>query len=548
MSELAVEKSSLQNADIPQPFSECGLSVNPFDDSANQRDISSPHLSADENPFFMGGDRRSVLDEVIHLSQFSHHLVSVLGEAGVGKTALVCQAVLELQETAQCCVLQSSVMLTVEEVLEQLISQLGLFVSDGASVDEMIAVVHQYQPVGLQQRVVIVVDDAHHLNSAVLALFVRLLQEQSTGYLHVLLVGDSSLLLRLDELDKGEVLVYDIPLCPFSVDELEYYLSFKLAAVGYQGAELFDYDMLSTIWRETRGIPASVNRAANTLLMNRVAVEDEGTRLGLPIAYMAILVVLLAALIMALFYMDDEPLPQQSEPDALLSESGVSDESGKALITNEPSVVLEGATVFLPKPNQESTGGQPVDVTAVSEESIAIAPASAPVPLQENALQGDAVTEKPPVLAIDDSVNDEPVSSIENVSEPVANVVPSPADVQSSSALVAPKESVVSRQLTVDEEAVLFWPKESYTLQVMAAGQLSGVKRFVSAQPNSRLLRIVRFERNGAPWYSVLVGVYDDVASARQAIAALPKSQSSAKPWPRKISDVQQNIESFRRR
>lgn len=543
MSELAVEKTSLNKAGAPQSFSEYGLSVNPFDDTSHPMDISSLYTaSPDDIPFFMGGDRRSVLDEVIHLSQFSHHLVSVLGEAGVGKTALVYQAVLELQETAQCCLLKSSVMTTVEDILEQLIGQLGLFVAEGATADEMISVIEQYQPVGLHQRVVIVVDDAHHLNHSVLALFVRLLQKQSAGYLHVLLVGDSSLLLRLDELDKGEVLVYDIPLCPFTLDELEYYLSFKLSAVGYQGAELFDYDMLNIIWRETRGIPASVNHAANKLLLNRVAMDDEGARLGLPMAYMAVLVLLLAALIMAVFYMDDEPSISLTEQDVLVAEGSGDTLQEEVVTAPERSPVLMNDVA----PNTLSSDALVLDGESVSGEGVdqPLLSAASPKegrPQDESLLVQESIpTEGPDVSTVDNS----PVDII--APEPVVDIVQKPVSVAPKP--VAPKSVVKSRIKTVDEEAVMFWPKGSYTLQVMAAGQLAGVKQFVSTQPNSRLLRIVRFERNGAPWYAVLVGVYDDVKSARQAIGDLPASQSAAKPWPRKISDVQQSIESFGRK
>ena len=102
MSELAVEKVSLNKGDVTHSFSDYDFSDDPFADNFTIEAINSIALSHSEPiPFFMGGDRRSVLDEVVHLCQFSQHLVAVLGEAGVGKTAFAYQAIVELHETAQ---------------------------------------------------------------------------------------------------------------------------------------------------------------------------------------------------------------------------------------------------------------------------------------------------------------------------------------------------------------------------------------------------------------------------------------------------------------
>lgn len=533
MSELAVEKTSLNKVDATPPFSDYCFSDDPFGDNFTAEAINAVTLSGDEPiPFFMGGDRRNVLDEVTHLCQFSQHLVAVLGEAGVGKTAFTYQAVVELRETARCCVLRSTVMLTVADVLQQLVDQLGLFVSETATNEEILQVIEQYRPTGHYQRAILIVDDAHHLSNDVLALFVHLLQYQASGYLHILLVGDSSLLLRLDELDKGDVLVYDIPLCPFTIDELEYYLSFKLAAVGYDGAELFDYDMLSVIWKETRGIPASVNRVANKLLLSRSTLDDEGARLGLPISYMAILVVLLAALIMAIFYVGDEPQnPESSDVPAELSvepvpkSSSVVEGQEKTVLDAVASVetVIEPAVEVTPEPQQDAAE-ENVEKAAL-EVGGNVVSNNVPEQLEEQAL----LQEAPVVLA-------------ENEPEVVQEKVVAPSTSSAESLPPPVSAASVPPKLTVDEEAILFWPSEAYTLQVMAAGQLEGVKRFVEVQPNRRQLRIVAFERNDAPWYVVLVGVYETIPEARQAISDLPPVQAKAKPWPRKISDVQQNI------
>ncbi len=81
----------------------------------------------------------------------------------------------------------------------------------------------------------------------------------------------------------------------------------------------------------------------------------------------------------------------------------------------------------------------------------------------------------------------------------------------------------------------------------MAASQKASLEKFVSAQPNNELLRIVGVLRNEKPWYIVLVGVYSSSEEAREAAQLLPQAQVNAGPWPRKIADIRGDIESFRR-
>lgn len=531
MSELALEQDS-SNKMMDTPLLDSETPLSPFDETFRQIDISSIAENselADTIPFFMGGDRRAVLDEMMHLCQFSNNIVAVLGEAGIGKTAFAYQAVVELSDTAQCCVLSSSVMIEEEEVLRQLIDQLGLFAPDLASVDDMLSVIYQYQPTGLHQRVVIVVDDAHHLSSPILALFIRLLQHQDAQYFHVLFVGDSSLLLRLDELERGDVLVYDIPLCPFKVDELEYYLAFKLSSVGYVGGELFDDDIVQKIWKDTRGVPASVNQIAHNLLLNHAVSSDEGGRLGLPIIYMAILVVLLAALIMAIFYVGDEA-PANTEPQDIVKQPVIEE-----VLDPEPSPLEEKLDRLIA--SSGANDSEPLDVKPVDTDLVV---KDDPVPLAAQVLEQKDVSS-----AVAEAVAEPKVEvPVVSAPKPKAVIIAPPRTAQAPA-----QPSIQSKGVqTVDADAVMFWPKNAYTLQVMAAGQLPSIRQFVSRQSNRHLLRVVAFERNGLPWYVVLVGVYESSNEARLAIANLPKSQSRAKPWPRKVSEVQSKITSFRRR
>jgi|GEM_PF-5050427 len=489
MSKPAIEEISSEQEGVSESLVHHGFTEDPFEEPVNV--ARSDELA----PFFMGGGRRSVLDEVLHLCRFSHNIVAVLGEAGVGKTALVSQAVVELEESTHCCFISSTVMVTAADVMTQLASHLGIFLPEGSTIDQSIRLISRYQPVGLQQRIVIIADDAHHLNDHVLAVLVRILQEQSSYHFHVLLVGDSSLMAQLDQLDKGDVFAYDIPLNPFSQGELEAYLSFKLATVGYQGAELFDYHTIEAIWRETSGIPASVNRAAKQRLLNHrfVTALDSERR--------SVLV-------------------------------GTATSFGTA---NETDTSVDSA----PLSNEPPTEG---DLTVSQDASKALpGVAEAPLksPLDDAQPVEETVNETQPIdfssILIDSGTDIEA-----SVDRRVNNVVDIPP--QEAAATTAIEAPSANAAMTEYERAVMSWPAEQYTLQVTAAGQLAGVERFVSRQPNRRSLRIVSFNRNQQPWYVVLIGVYPTVEDARSAALLLPIEQSGAQPWPRKIGDIKRRI------
>ena len=56
-----------------------------------------------------------------------------------------------------------------------------------------------------------------------------------------------------------------------------------------------------------------------------------------------------------------------------------------------------------------------------------------------------------------------------------------------------------------------------------------------------------RGEREGKRWYVVVVGVYSTRSEALKGMAELPEEQLKAGPWPRKLKDIQQEIQQFNR-
>jgi septal ring-binding cell division protein DamX len=97
--------------------------------------------------------------------------------------------------------------------------------------------------------------------------------------------------------------------------------------------------------------------------------------------------------------------------------------------------------------------------------------------------------------------------------------------------------------LSANEQAVMQWADTSFTLQLIGAGQKAGLVKFIAAQPNASSLLLVSLTRNSKPWYVVVTGVYENTKLARQAIQSLPQNQVNGGPWPKKVSDLKQDMQ-----
>jgi len=89
---------------------------------------------------------------------------------------------------------------------------------------------------------------------------------------------------------------------------------------------------------------------------------------------------------------------------------------------------------------------------------------------------------------------------------------------------------------------VLNQPDNSYTLQLLAASEEKGIKRFIQQHKFNGNLAILKTKRNGKPWYALLYGSYASRDEALNARINLPKSYKSSSAWPRSVLSIRQAI------
>lgn len=117
-----------------------------------------------------------------------------------------------------------------------------------------------------------------------------------------------------------------------------------------------------------------------------------------------------------------------------------------------------------------------------------------------------------------------------------ATLTASSADIQAT-----PAGSDVADLKT--QENMLLRAQDGYTLQLMASLDLHSLQAFIQ-QHQLQNAHYYRAKHAGKQWYVLLYGDYQTAQEAHQALAQLPASLSSVRPWVKSFRVVKQEIRS----
>jgi DamX protein len=533
-------------------------------DKNNMESLTDPFVDKADTEFFATPNLQAQLDEVIHLCQFGGNVVSLLGDNGAGKSVFLAEAQRELAETSHCCIIDSSLMMNADDIFRQIISQLELPITLSSNTGEMLIALRKSMSDSDLHRVVIIIDDADNLIEPILSALLSLFQGAHGGQFHLLLSGDKNLIERLDAMGIVDVLIYDIHLSPFSLGETNDYISLKLSSIKKDVKDYFSQSEIEAIHKESKGLPLAMNRVILKHFFRIENIDDLGPldterKSGLPLLHMGLLIILLAGLIMmSLYITGDEPIDNKQTTTVL---------SQPVLTEARPDAIDEAIN----KLNAERNIGN-IQEAPSSATNIATGDEATPATLSQLSVIAK-VMESPPLdstalsktvdadsgksestfiapeqkVAETSRVDSVSTTNVKKESEREAEV--STLDERALTAQASPGASNASKDdaLSAGEQVVMQWADTSFTLQLIGAEQKANLVKFIAAQPNSSSLLLLPLMRNSKPWYVVVTGVYENTLLARQAIQSLPQEQVNSGPWPKKISDLKQDMRSFRR-
>lgn len=113
-----------------------------------------------------------------------------------------------------------------------------------------------------------------------------------------------------------------------------------------------------------------------------------------------------------------------------------------------------------------------------------------------------------------------------------------------------PKRNIVPQKTVANtspngyhrEDWLLKKEGDTYTLQLIGAGDEASVKRFLKGFAKQDQLAYFESSYKGKPWYVVVYGEFESKEAARSAIGTLPKHVQNGKPWLRSMKDIQTSI------
>ncbi len=486
-----------------------------------------PFRSDAQISFYGGGQRRQLLDKLEHLCQFSASLLVVLGEPGSGKSRLARELGNSFEPEDEICLLNASSDCSSLDILTEIADCFSLLSSPQASIGQLLASLRRFSQSAdeLDSLALVIIDDAQHLNEQTLGELTSLLQGQDPGgrRLHIVLFAEPQLANRLDQFQLQDLLIHDFYLEPFTLAEATDYLNFRMEAAGYIGPELFNELLVEPWWRRAEGRLSILHQAAHQWLLESIQPPAEKARPKLPLVHIVSIALLLGLLMMAYLYSGNDEVAPVDEPE-------LADERAEPVrpLQSDSPVEIDRA--------EEARLTQPLDLLVSPEQPETAAEATG----ENSGAQRQAAESipSPVVEAEPDLPQASATAPEEQTAVPPLEPKTEPAPVQ--------KPRVELPQLPEDEQILLSWRPGDYTLQLLGAHSERSVRDYMTRQPNRAQLLRYQTERQGKPWYVVVVGRYQTSAEARRAVEQLPEAQRKAGPWPRRLEEVQEEIKKQR--
>ncbi|MES2674333.1 MAG: AAA family ATPase [Pseudomonadota bacterium] len=507
-----------------------GLSVDPFADD--------PHF-----PLYTGALRRQILDQLLHLSQFSNNLLVVLGDYGVGKTRMAQALIDSLDDADDICFLEGQITSTFDSLFKNVIEQFEL--SDVEEFKEFTC--RQTENDGLA---ILIVDNAHHLPDIVLAELIGLLQYGEESRIHLVLFAEPHLLPRLEHLDIPDIVLSDFQLEKFSLTESVDYLNFRMEMADYLGPEIFTESTVEAWWRQSRGELLRLHESAQDKLLASVSASQSlvNNKKSPAAFYIVIASALGAALLMSyLYWGESEPAQLPGDvgaPTALGIESpGVAPASSQL----EPILLREGDNAV------QALYADSSAKTIVSESVSSVSPVAS-VASQNVSIPVEDKASKIPIVKQDVV----PLVQVNTAQQDTSGLARPVVTTKEIKKLEAPQVAAKSFAKTVksqpekiktttggyseQEKNILSWKESEFTLQVMGLSSENAARDYVAAQSNKKDLLVFKSLRQGKDWFVVIVGRYPSSVTARAAVQSLPEGQRKAAPWPRDLRTIKNEI------
>jgi type II secretory pathway predicted ATPase ExeA len=237
-------------------------------------------LAADPKFLYHSAAHDEVAQQLLTAIRQRDGLSLVTGELGMGKT-LLCRAVTDQLDRRTLVSVLFGPVSSIDDLLKTVLVDFGVIARDdltrapqASTREALTAALHSFLVSlrSLQASAVLVIDEAQHLSSDVLAQLPTMAQAgDEARTLQVILVGQPSLttLLRHSELRLlNEEVAVRSHLGPLAADEIAGYVMHRLGVAGGNGSRVdFDEGALQRVYEASGGTPRVVNLVCDRALL-----------------------------------------------------------------------------------------------------------------------------------------------------------------------------------------------------------------------------------------------------------------------------------------
>ncbi|MGE0624251.1 MAG: AAA family ATPase [Pseudomonadales bacterium] len=487
--------------------------------------------------FFERGGRKTHLEQLRHLSQWSRRVLLVTGPQGVGKTTLYRELAATLEPRVKAARISAGLVNTGREVLAAIAQGFGMATSAAANSQalRLDLIAHVEAQASGDRPCLVLVDDAQLLDNRAVEELMTVARDSA---LHLVLFGEVRMVPVIERLASSRGVGWqEIRLSAYGEGDARDYLEWRFQQARYRGRIPFTDQQVKELAKLSGGLPGRINQMANVLLVKLESGEVSARPAGFPRQHLALLgaLVIVVGVLYVLF--TDRParvdtvalsLPPSSEASAERPgepvEGDVQADAAAEIGTTDQPIPEPGPEAA--SPSQEETAAA---VEPVLEESAP--PASEPRPAEMPAAAmaaPDDVEQPRPAAAV-------PRARVETATTP--KPAPAPASVEpppSSRAEPAPAASGVR-----DARWLLRQNPDYFTLQLVTVSALERAQAFVAKQKEPGEFAVYQLQRDGRVLHVVIYGMFSTREAAQRAADNLPPEVGDVRPWIRPVGQVQ---------
>lgn len=508
--------------------------------------------------FFERGGRKTHLEQLRHLSEWSRRVLLVTGAEGVGKTTLYRELAATLEPRVKAARINGSLVNTGFEVLAAIAQGFGLALPSDANTQSlrMDLIAHVETQTEADRLCLALVDDAHLLDHKAVDSLVALAHECG---LHLVFFGEVRMVPVIERAASAKGVGWqEIRLSGYGEADARDYLEWRFGQAKYRGRIPFTDAQVKDLVKLSEGLPGRINRMANVLLVKLETGEGAPARSGFPRLHAALLTLLVVAV--GLLYLvvgngggdeSAEPVERTTEPLELAdvaagpsSPEAAETAAGSSAEQQDSSSAVLPATDAIDQPERGAlapeAGSRQIEMTTADTETPARQAAPTPDAASADAVTPEGSPDMPeeiaaPVAGVGENATPAVVeTAVEPASETTDGTADEPPPVEQPPATVVDLPSGAK-----DTRWLLAQDPDYFTLQLVTVSSPESASAFVARQREPGEFTVYQLQRDGRMLHVVLYGLFSSRTAAETAADNLPAEVGRVQPWIRPLAQVQ---------